>query len=373
MSDEIKILLTSDIHIGAESPVPGIMRINTFKKIASLAASHDMLIIAGDLSDSAEPSSDELGIVKNEIESLTAKGVAVVFNPGKGDSDYQGSMKKFIDDLPFTKVFSVLNQDAPWRFAKGDSILYLYGLPYSDDPNRIPPARISDPGFHIGIFYCDFEDGSGNEKSSGYLLKRGDMKSLNLDFYTLGSSHDFRMFKIGSRVIGAYPGSPEAFSLNETGDRYVISFQINGTEICQIKRLSVNSVKVVSEEIDCTNETSSGNIFSLIEKTKSQRTILRLRVRGMRDFDLSADEVLSNSDGFCGLYFEDETQPTIINSIHKYKSEDSLRGEFFKIISEMLDSKHDLRADETIHEILQTMIDTDIKRMEGFLCGSTDA
>ena len=48
----MKILLMADLHLGAVSPDTGIddsVRLDTFKKIVSLAHEHDILIIAGDL------------------------------------------------------------------------------------------------------------------------------------------------------------------------------------------------------------------------------------------------------------------------------------------------------------------------------------
>jgi DNA repair exonuclease SbcCD nuclease subunit len=233
-----------------ELGIPSRMRLNTFKKIATLALEHDILFIAGDLADAEIIEDEILDQIKTEFENLRNSGIEIFYTPGVSEMKGRDVNEKILS-LNTTAIFSEYSEK-PQIYEKDGSRLYIYGAPPSQKNDISKIKRINDDGFHIGLFYADFDIDGTPENTNMFKIPKNMIKSLSLDFYALGYSHSFRMFKILNRIIGAYPGSPEPVSINETGDRYAISVSIMNNEIFHIKRLSVNSVKINEIILNCT-------------------------------------------------------------------------------------------------------------------------
>lgn len=371
MSFETRILLTSDIHIGAKGPVPPRIRLNSFKRIASLASSHDILIISGDLFDSPSPFHDDIDIVYNELAELHEKGITTLFTPGRNDIMPEGKVDERIAELPFSRIFGPESFEQPYIYQKNGEEIAFYGMPWLNPGSELKPAEMSKDSFNIGIFYAAFDERNGlhnDEKISR--IDRQYLKKSGIDFYALGSNHFFKMFKIGSRIIGAYPGSPEAVNIDETGNRFVISFRVKERELHQIKRLTVNSAVIIAEEIQCQEKNAEGNILKILERNSSPRNILNLILTGDRDFNIDDKHILPYVGSYLGIHLDDQSTPTVMNYIENHKSEFSLRGEFFSIISSKIKQETDNETISAAKEILEPMIHNDPDRLEGLLCSS---
>ena len=338
----MRILLTSDLHLGIDertAAVPGPARMNTFRKICALAADHDLFLIAGDLfHDSGNPAALDavIGAASQELAALCGRGVAVLFSPGECDRSLLQGAGRVRRDC-FTHVFTD-DDEAPYSITRGRESVTVYGLP-AGATGGIEKLRRNDAGgFHIALLHADFcsEDAVPNVEIAS--LRRDDIRDLNLDFYALGHNHNFRIFKSRSRVIGAYPGSPEAVEADETGERYVLSIAIEGGEIVQVKRLAVNTVTVKRLSIACDGVRSSREIADLVEKNTEPRTALTVVLTGERNFPLDIDTVLGRGRGFERLDVIDESLPSLSLLVHDYSGENSLRGAFFERLREMIES-----------------------------------
>ena len=102
---EIKILLTSDIHLGlggAGAPVPEKARMNTFKRIVSLAREHDILLIAGDLIDCVALDKETLDVIRAEFNGLRESNVEILLTPGPGELTPEKTVAPFFIDMGST-------------------------------------------------------------------------------------------------------------------------------------------------------------------------------------------------------------------------------------------------------------------------------
>lgn len=296
-----------------------------------------MFLIAGDLFHSAEsnPVAPAVtGIVSQELAALRQKGVEILYTPGECDRPLLEADGPVSNDC-FTHVFPS-GDGSGFSITRGNETVTVYGI--ASGPRGTGTVRRKENGgFHMALLHGDFcadEVGPGTEVPS---LGRDEIRSLNLDFYALGHNHNFRIFKSRNRVIGAYPGSPEAVGPNETGERYVLSITIENGEIIQIKRLAVNTVTVDRIVIPCEGIHSSRELADIVEKNASTRTALTVILSGERAFPLDLHTVMQRARGFERLEIVDESSPDLAILVREYTGENSLRGAFFERMRELIE------------------------------------
>jgi len=357
MNGEIKILFMSDLHLGVKNDlihIPNYARVSTFRRIMAIAKVHDLLLIGGDLIDNSETGSDTIELIKTEFNKLRNENTEIVYTPGIGELSSQGSIPSFVLDFNASCLFSNIINSTPYLYIKDDQKLYIYGVPATAGYDISMIKKISDEGFHIGLFHVNFDfDGNAND-SLVYKLQKNDIKALGLDFYSFGFSHNFKMFKISDRIIGVCPGSPESTSFDEPGDRYVVSIVIKDNKLYQIKRLTVNSMKLYRNSFDCSNLATMGPMKELLEVNKSKKVIQRLTITGERKFVLHKTELEKYNNEFFKLDIIDESMPTIDALIEEFQYENSLRGEFFKILKEQID-RNNVPHDVDIKDLAKSL------------------
>ncbi len=371
MSSEIKILISSDLHLGMQNQelgIPSRVRLNTFKKIVTLALEHDVLLIAGDFIDADIIEDEILDQIKTEFDNLRNSGIEIFYTPGVSEIKGRDVNEKILT-LNATAIFSEYTEK-PQIYEKNENKLYIYGSPPSQKNDISKIKKISSDGFHIGLFYADFDIDGTPENSSIFKIPKNMIKSLSLDFYALGYSHSFKMFKILNRIIGAYPGSPEPVSINETGDRYAISVSIMDNEIFHIKRLSVNSVKINEIILNCTEYSSCEEIIEAIKQDQSKKIIEIVTLIGTRDFPLQLNQIKNLDKNFFDLRINDKSSASIKSFINEFIDENSIRGEFYKILSERLKENTPEGVDlENAAAIINKIESGDNESLEDWLCG----
>ena len=373
MDSEIKILFMSDIHLGIRNNdihIPDYARVNTFKRIAAIAKGHDLLLIGGDLIDNGSIGNETIELIKTEFRNLRSGGTEIVYTPGSGELTGKNVLSPSILDFNASCVFSSPTTSTPYLYMKDGQKVYIYGLSSSLGYDITKIKKVSEEGFHIGLFHVDFDFDNEKNDFLVYRLQKNDIKTLGLDFYAFGYCHAFKMFKIMDRIVGVCPGSPEATSFEEPGDRYVISIIIKENRLYQIKRLTVNSMKLYRSLVDCSALVTMGPIKELLENNKSKKTIQQVVLTGERDFVLRQYELQKYKGEFFRLDLVDQSVPTIDSLIEEFQYENSLRGEFYKIIKEQIDQgalPHDI--DKVDFAVSLNRITRDgFRNLEEWLC-----
>jgi len=371
MDDEVRILIMSDLHLGIDSDrlyIPESVRLNTFRKITALALEHDILLVAGDLLDSPDPGAQLIDAVRSEFMKLQEKGVDIIYTPGRGELAGDGGISPDIGRLNASHVF--LDPDSsPYLYLKGGQRIYLYGLPASMAFDVTKIRKASEQGFHLGLFYVDLDQGRDEYDPRVYKLSKSDIRKLDFDFYAFGYNHSFRMYKILDKIIGTYPGSPEAVSWRETGDRYVVSLSVKDDGISQIKRLSVNSIKILDLVINCDEVAGEKELMDKIEAGRSKRVVQRVTINGVRNFHVDDYQLRGLAGEFYHLEINDNSLPSVDLIAGDYDAEDTLRGEFFRILREKCRGKLPEGVDRlTISEILETIRRKGTDSMEEWMC-----
>lgn len=337
----LKILLVSDLHLGLmndELPIDGAVRLGTFRRISALARDHDMLLVGGDLFDGEDIDGALVEAVANEFGKTAEKGIPVLYSPGEGETTAGGELPGYFGLINAKRVFSDPEKCEPYVFEKEGQRVYVYGMP------ALPASRIAllsraDPGgFHIGLFHAELSLSGEAPETSALVLDKNRIRELGLDFYALGHHHHFKLFKHNKRVIGAYPGSPEATCFSECGERYALSLIIENNELVQIKRLTVNTLDVEDAGLDCAELAGFDALLEYLEGRRSDRMVLRLTLTGGRSFPIDYAMLMNCKKKFDKLIIRDESEPALEAIIEEFRGDESLRGDFFTVLKRELDA-----------------------------------
>lgn len=334
--EKTKILLISDLHLGIErvnSLISGEERLNTLRRIFSLANKHDILLIAGDLIHDENIDSAYFDILKEEFSTLITAGREIFYTPGPGELTSRNKIASAVSELSTTFTFSDDKDDFMVKSSHGD--IFIYGLQSQSVNGEWNIARTEQKGFHIGLFHADFNpqiSGSPDTES----IKKDDIKKMNLDFYALGKNHTFKMFRLSNKILGAYPGSSESCSIDECGDRFVISMDIEENLLHNIKRIAVNTGKILSNEIDCSTLINQSSLFEKIRSTNPDKSIVNITLTGERDFLIENNFKAELSEYFRSMKISDASLPSLKVMIEENFESDSLKGVFFKVLNQLI-------------------------------------
>ncbi|HNX57791.1 MAG TPA: DNA repair exonuclease [Spirochaetota bacterium] len=329
----VRILLTSDLHLGGNGnqPVRQPERLITLKKIITLAKNHDLLLIAGDLFDSPSPPEELVSEVSSLFGILRKKGAHILITPG--ETEYvNDTVPDFMRRLGADMVFSDNDSD-PFVFDHEGQKIFVYGLPHSSRDNLSRLKKKEESGFHVGLFHTLVDDTS----TSSETLRVEDLKSRTLDFYALGHNHNFKLYKYMDTIVGAYPGSPEGSGSDETGDRYVLSLTVEDNELTQIKRLTVNTIRIASKTVDCA-ETDCDSLFSILSTMQDPKCCAIITLTGRRPYLIPEDRLSGMREKFYDIVIMDESHLSLQSLADEYAGEKSLRGDYFRRIADSIRS-----------------------------------
>ena len=332
-----KVLLTADHHLGiteCDIPVPAEVRLAAFKRVVALARDYDILLIAGDLFDAKNLSPEIINTIGAEFRALRERGVSILY--ALGEEELSAEHDRKIEHFSATHVFTE-KTSVPFIHEKDGQRVYVYSFPPLSE-GIASMQKVAEDGFHIGLFHTDFDIHTDTNDTATYRLTKNDIMSLKLDFYALGHKHKFKLYKYYDQIIAAYAGSPEPIFFDETGDHYVLSLAIENNTIATIKRITVNTITCMQECFDCTGRTFQ-DILLHLDALKSQRTAAHLILTGERSFDIPEKTFDVYKTEFAHITVTDQTVASLKTMLAKYKTEDSLRGEFFTLLGNEFDGQ----------------------------------
>lgn len=341
----VKILITSDLHLGMERVNPLISRderLNTLKKIGSIAREHDILLMAGDIINNGLIDREHINTINDEFQKISGAGTEIYLAAGEGEMEKQGSAHDALAEIRTDFTFTDESREKTVKSDKGD--IFIYGRQSGDRAISADITRKEKNGFHIGLFHADFSPQS-TEKGIVNCIGKKEIKQMNLDFFALGKSHCFRVFRFSERILGAYPGSPEPCSLDECGERFVVSFEIEENKITSFRRIPVNTVTVNSHEIECTTLKSENELIQSIKNSGSRETMNRIELTGHRDFTTGPVLKEELTGYFRGLKVIDRTDLSQRVFLEESASAGGFRGLFFRNLSQNLKSNPRITPD----------------------------
>ena len=306
----VRFVHCSDLHLGAPySMLPReaadkrrVDQRKTFARIVDLALGRpdkaDLMLIAGDLFDSARPSPRDISFVRSQLQRLADGGVRTFIIPGNHDPFREhGFWPKA--DLPCTKLFTQPTFECHEVKDLGVSVCGI--APDISDLSSgqiasfdaVSPTPISVLLFHGS--WLNF----GRENADCHPFSTDDLARLPFNYVALGHYHACRQIDgIPGKAI--YPGTPEAigFSRNDLGDRFVVVGSIDDHGNVDADPCKINEVSHATEEVDCTTETAQ-SLRRKVEQMLSPSVYARVSLIGRPPAEViaAADSLAEQLDG----------------------------------------------------------------------------
>lgn len=196
----------------------------TFNRIISLVKQKNVrfLFIAGDFLEHGYIQASTVDFVRDCFRTIP--NTVVLIAPGNHDPNRHDSFYYSKEDWP-SNVHIFSEQWESIRFSDYD--LTIYGRGFSDyiEPNWIPLPEVAPGGNHILITHGTFIPSSNQgSKESYFPIFEKELTRYPFDYVALGHNHKSSLFELKNqrRTQVCYPGSPEALSWKETGDRFIV-------------------------------------------------------------------------------------------------------------------------------------------------------
>lgn len=365
--DNIKILHTGDLHIGAKesflsskAETRRFETLLTFEKIVNLAISEDVKVVAlsGDVFDSndAEPQLSNAFFEK----IATAKNIKFIYSAGNHDPLDSRSpfsrenlpenlyvLKPFDDSITFEDLkLKVFGRSFESVFLKGEE---KFGIDANSD--------------YVNLMVQHGELSS--DLSSQYnSITRSFIENSGMDYIALGHIHKRSdIGKIGNTYF-AYCGCPEGQGFDEDGQKGVYIGEI-GKNYCDLKFFPTAKRTHIVEKIDICGFDSTNAVCDKITETLKEKygqdfgeNLYKIILVGNipEDLSISVAEITSRlSNNIYFIKIKDQTKPII--DLETLSEEASLKGIFVKNCLKRIAET----ADEAEKEKLQQALELGLK------------
>ncbi len=329
MTNPLRFLHLADVHIGASfgylPPELAQQRRQdirkAFRDAITLACGetndHDkvqLLLIAGDLFDTATPSIADIVFVQEQLLRAKKAGISIYCTPGNHDWFEAGNFWE-TDALPLTHLFSsygfelVHDHKLNIRIASVGYNRHMASR-HVLDGMTIP----SDTTPLIFLFHGSW-DHQGLEQLRDYPFTSTELERIPFVYAGLGHYHKFTCVIDRPDRKAFYPGSIEGlqFTKPELGKRCVILGEIDADGLVKVLPVEINNKELTQLEIDCTFTTYRG-IMKQLTLLSAPHRMLQVTLTGSPSLSLLA-EVSSLEqeirDSFCFLQVKLSFTPVI--------------------------------------------------------------
>jgi hypothetical protein len=361
-----RLLHLADVHLGARFAEFGGLaaarreaHLAAFRRLPAVAAENDAqaVLIAGDLFDRPDPTTDTRSAVLETIDRLTLDGRHVFIVPGDYDSttlhpnpyDEPLADAHVFRDPAFGPPVSVETQAGP---------LHVYGFAY-DPANVEDPVstfeRTDDPGIHVALLHAqvvDAPDGPGTERSLLH-VELAQLADLNVDYIALGGCHHFvspLTHDPGNQIAACNAGSLAALDAAEVGKRGLVTVDLEEHLPPRVELISSGLAEVVDVgEFDVTPYGSEMQVAEAIVESGHPGAIPVVELVGTPVFPLDAYVVKDELCGRAGhAQVADRSTYAVSGRMGEIADKDTILGQVVRLNRDRTDA-----AESTREEALQ--------------------
>ena len=342
----MKILHTADLHL--DSPFAGLdisraerrrreMR-ETFSRMMRFAgeAEVDMVVIAGDLFDSAFVTRETVSLICREFASLSCP---VVIAPGNHDPYTAGSVW---EKTPFSENVHVFKSGELEKISFDSLSCDVYGYAFTsayETECRVAGSVEDSEKINILVAHADV-----SSPISRYApLPAAVIRSFGADFAALGHVHNPEATEALLKGCGAYCGCPEGRDFGECGEKGALVVEIDGDSVrVEPVRFSKRIYEVHSVSVDGAEDTGAVNAAidnCIRENGEGEEHLVRIILTGSVSPSLviNTSSLSENTRGLFHLEIEDATSPTWNASL--LSNDRGIRGELYRTLLPDLESE----------------------------------
>jgi len=345
----MRILHTGDLHL--DSPFSGLdishaekrrreLR-ETFSRMMRYARDEklDMVVIAGDLFDSAFVTRETVALLVKEFSSLECP---VVIAPGNHDPFVKGGIW---EKTAFPKNVYIFKENSisSFEFEKLGCVVYGYAFTRTNENECLVKGVVNDPD-KINILVAH---GDTVSPISTYApLPLAALRSFGADYCALGHIHNTEAANESLVNIGAYCGCPEGRDFGELGEKgaLVVTVDKEGSPDVSFVRFSKRAYIVRTLNVDGAADAVAVNsaIDACIrECSDGGENLVRITLTGSvsPELVLSTDALCENTRGLFHLEIEDATSPTW--NAEGLSTDPGIRGELYRTLLPRLESENE--------------------------------
>lgn len=314
----------------------------TLGRIIDLALEErvDLLLVSGDLFDSADPDPTDLEAVTKEFSRFAEAGAKIFAIPGNHDFVSAGSFwhHLHIDGL---HIFA----DTEWKsVVLKDLEISVSGIAFhrSKSERRALDSLAVPEGIPgIVLSHASFEQFEG-QMDKYHPFSARDIATSGASYIALGHYHRYGALS-ESGTTACYPGTPEGLGFDnvETEDRQVVLGTIHDDGRAEIEPIKINRRTMRDAQLDCTSFDSRTSLFDAVRRLCDQNALLRLRLSGTPNAELTEalDEIPERFRESC-LYLTIESAD--LQAHADFNIDDrTIRGRFCKHLLSQLEGTTD--------------------------------
>jgi DNA repair exonuclease SbcCD nuclease subunit len=346
--EKLKILHTGDVHFGAKLAWLGARgqeqrrkTLETFGKIIDLAinARIDLLLIAGDLFDSARPSRELIQAVQQGVERLARYGIQVCLLPGThdrydGGSIYRGSALA----APNLHIF---REERLGALELNELEVTVYGNAAVLGPGEDLLAGLARQGasrWHICLAHGSLPL-RGMAEQGDPVIEPASIERSGMDYVALGHWHSMMDYSQGG-VPAYYCGAPEPVSPRDREAGFVILVELGAGGKAEIKPVRVSRRRLENLEIHLEEVTDAWDLKRRIQAHGDDNLIAQVVLRGLVPEGMAID-LAELHDELAPFFFHLDIRDETLLSLDQLDSgsypENTLIGRFVRVAEEMLE------------------------------------
>ena len=342
----MKILHTGDLHLDSPFSRLDITRAEkrrrelreTFSRMMRYARDErlDMVIIAGDLFDSAFVTRETVALLVREFSALSCP---VVITPGNHDPYTEDSIWA---KTPFPKNVHIFKDPHLSKISFDSLGLSVYGFAFTEPfVTSCPLSGTVEDSEGINILALHGDIMSPLSRYAPMPVPA--LKAFGADYVALGHIHNTMATKSALKGIGAYCGCPEGRDFGEVGEKgaLVVDVTKDGYTVEKV-RFSKRAYYAFTLMVDGAADmaTVSAAIDKKIEECGyGEEHLVRITLAGAVSPSLviNTEALAEDSRGLFYLEIEDSTSPTW--NAEALLSDKGIRGELYRQLLPRLESE----------------------------------
>ncbi len=342
----MKILHTGDLHL--DSPFAGfdISRAErrrrelreTFSRMMRYAneAAVDMVVIAGDLFDSAFVTRETVALLCREFSALSCP---VVIAPGNHDPYTAGSVW---EKTAFSENVHIFKDSGLERFSFDSLGCDVYGYAFTSayETECRVGGRVIDPE-RTNILLCHGDVTSPISKYAP--LPVAAIRAFGADYAALGHIHNPQATEAPLNGLGAYCGCPEGRDFGECGEKGALVIEID-KNLVSIEAVRFSKRMYVTHTLSIDGAEDMASISAAIDRCiyengEGEEHLVRITLVGSVSPSLviNTQALSENTRGLFYLEIEDATSPTW--NAELLLRDRGIRGELYRTLLPDLESE----------------------------------
>ncbi len=321
--------------------------LESFRRMVHFGEQHQVeaVLIAGDLFDSNVISQTTM----NTVVQIILRHPEICFYYLKGNHDSKGIFHESMQIPDNLKLFTDTWQYYLQPCRKGQVVIAGAELTKENQRNLYENLYLHPDAVNIVMLHGQETEYQGPDRTVTVPLR--EFKNRGIDYLALGHVHSYKQGQLDARGIWCYPGCLEGRGFDECGEHGFVLLEIDEeTGICETEFVPFSCRNLYTVYVDVTGSVCTDDVWDRINQALltvgyDSRHMIKLILIGERDLFFEMNPYLLRKrleDSYYYLKIYDETRLRV--DYKGFLTEESLKGEFVKLISNQTEISEEEKA-----------------------------